>query len=253
MYAVERRQWLIDRARTLGRLDVTSISEELRLAPETIRRDLNGLEREGMVRRVYGGAVPIERLHFESALSVRATRRPAEKARIATAAAEMIGTAEAIFIDEGQLPLLVAQRLKPPHDITLVTSSVAIASEVAGRDNIEVLMLGGRIRAKTLGAVDHWAVEMLHDLVLDLAFIGANGISIQHGLTVPESSVAAVKAAALASSRRRICVADSTKFGSDSFVRFAELKDFEHIVTDSGLSDHDYRELRTLGLDVTRA
>ena len=82
MYAVERRQWLVDRARSNGRLDVTALSEELNLAPETIRRDLNDLERQGMLRRVYGGAVPIERLHFESALSVRASRRPAEKCRI---------------------------------------------------------------------------------------------------------------------------------------------------------------------------
>jgi DeoR family fructose operon transcriptional repressor len=253
MYAVERRQWLVERARSYGRLDVTALSEELNLAPETIRRDLNDLERQGMLRRVYGGAVPIERLHFESALSVRASRRPAEKGRIATAAVELLGTAEAIFIDEGQLPHLVAERLEPPHPVTVVTASLAIATELVGRPNVEVLIVGGRVRPQTLGAVDHWAVDMLRSLVLDLAFLGANGISVEHGLTVPESAIAAVKAAALGSSRRRICVADSSKFGADSFVRFAGLTDFEHIVTDTGLSDQHYREIRALGLEVTRA
>jgi DeoR family fructose operon transcriptional repressor len=253
MYAVERRQWLIERARSFGRLDVTELSDELQLAPETIRRDLNDLERQGMVRRVYGGAVPIERMQFESALSVRAQRRPAEKARIATAAIELIGTAEAIFIDEGQLPHLVAEHLAPNRPITVVTASLPIATELATRANVEVLMVGGRIRPKTLGAVDHWAVDMLRSVVLDLAFLGANGISVEKGLTATESSVAAVKAAALESSRRRICVADSSKFGTDSFVRFAGLADFEHVVTDSRLNDNYCNQIRAVGPEVTRA
>ena len=85
MYVIERRQWLIEHARRTGRVDVAEMSSELSLAPETIRRDLKDLERQGLLRRVYGGAVPIERLSFESALSIRATRRQAQKNRIAAA------------------------------------------------------------------------------------------------------------------------------------------------------------------------
>src|SRR5271167_4155963 len=90
VYAIERRLWLIEQARKIGRLDVSTMSTELGLAPETIRRDLKDLERQGLVRRVYGGAVPVERLTFESALSMRATRRQAEKNRIAEAAASLV-------------------------------------------------------------------------------------------------------------------------------------------------------------------
>lgn len=253
MYAVERRQWLIERARTSGRLDVTEVSDELGLARETIRRDLTSLERQGFVRRVYGGAVPVERLTFESSLTMRAQRRQEEKHRIATAAANLVRSAESIYIDEGNLPQLVADQLKPTHPVTVVTASLAIATSLVGRDNVEVLCLGGRVRAETLGVVDHWAVSMLESIVLDLAFMGANGVTLEHGMTVPESAVAAVKTAAIRCSRRRIFVADSTKFGSDSFVRFAQFADFERIVTDNALPIDYAAELHSRGIELTRA
>jgi DeoR family transcriptional regulator, fructose operon transcriptional repressor len=253
MYAVERRQWLIERARTSGRLDVTEVSDELGLARETIRRDLTSLERQGFLRRVYGGAVPVERLTFESSLTMRAQRRQEEKHRIAIAAANLVRSAESIYIDEGNLPQLVADQLKPTHPVTVVTSSLAIATSLVGRDNVEVLCLGGRVRAQTLGVVDHWAVSMLESIVLDLAFMGANGVTLEHGMTVPESAVAAVKTAAIRCSRRRIFVADSTKFGSDSFVRFAQFADFERIVTDNALPIDYAAELHSRGIELTRA
>ncbi|UQX87575.1 DeoR/GlpR family DNA-binding transcription regulator [Jatrophihabitans telluris] len=253
MYAIERRQWLIERARTSGRIDVSTMSEELGLAPETIRRDLNDLERQGLVRRVYGGAVPVERLAFESGLTMRAQRRQEEKNRIAQAAATYVRAAESIYIDEGNLPQLIADHLRPERPITVVTPSLPIATSLVDRDNVEVIVLGGRVRATTLGAVDHWAVGMLSTLVLDLAFMGANGVTLEHGLTVPDGAVAAVKSMAMRVSRRRIFVADSSKYGSDSFVRFAELNEFERFVTDDALSVEHAAELHARGIEVTRA
>jgi DeoR family transcriptional regulator, fructose operon transcriptional repressor len=252
MYVLERRQWLIERARKVGRLEVSSTSEELGLAPETIRRDLKDLERQGLVRRVYGGAVPVERLTYESELATRATRHQSEKNRIAEAAAALVKTAESIYLDEGNLPQLIAQHLHPERPMTVVTSSLPIATSLASREHVVVIVLGGRVRAQTLAAVDHWAVAMLETLVLDLAFIGGNGVSLDHGVTVPESSVAAVKAAAMRASRRRILVADSSKYGSDSFVRFAQLHEFERYVTDDGLPVESAAELHARGIEVMR-
>ena len=253
MYAIERRKWLVERARRSGRLDVSEVSDELGLARETIRRDLTSLERQGLLRRVYGGAVPVERLGFESNLSMRAQRRHEEKQRIATAAAKLVRAAESIYIDEGYLPQLVADQLRPGRELTVVTPSLAIATALASREHIEVLCVGGRVRAQTLGVVDHWAVAMLQSMVLDLAFMGANGVTLEHGMTVPDSAVAAVKIAAVQSSRRRVFVGDSTKFGTDSFVRFAEVTDFERIVTDTALPIDLAAELHSRGVELTRA
>jgi DeoR family fructose operon transcriptional repressor len=253
MYVIERRQLLIEHARRTGRVDVAQMSKEFGLAPETIRRDLKDLERQGLVRRVYGGAVPVERLTFESTLSVRSTRRQAQKNRIAAAAATFVKAAESIYIDEGFLPNLIGDHLPPDRPVTVVTPSLATATSLVGRPHVTVLVVGGRVRAQTLGTVDHWALAMLETLVLDLAFMGGNGISLDHGVTVPDSAVAAVKTMAMRASRRRILIADSSKYGADSFVRFAQLHEFERFITDDGLTVEHAAELHERGIDVMRA
>jgi DeoR family fructose operon transcriptional repressor len=228
------------------------MSTQLGLAPETIRRDLKDLARAGLLRRVYGGAVPVERRAFESPLSMRETRRQAEKKRIAEAAASYVNVAESIYLDEGYLPQLIAEHLQPVRPMTVVTSSLAIATLLVTREHVEVIVAGGRVRAQTLGVVDHWATSMLESVVLDLAFMGGNGISIEHGVTVPDSAIAAVKTMAMRVSRRRILVGDSSKYGTDSFVRFAELGDFERFITDDGLPVESAAELHLRGLEVLR-
>jgi DeoR family fructose operon transcriptional repressor len=253
MYVIERRQMLLEHARRTGRVDVAQMSKELGLAPETIRRDLKDLERQGLLRRVYGGAVAVERLSFESGLAVRSTRHQAQKHRIAAVAATHVKSAESIYIDEGYLPSLIGENLPADRPLTVVTSSLVIAKSLANRPEFTVLIVGGRVRAQTFGAVDHWAVGMLETLVLDLAFIGGNGISLERGVTVPDSAVAAVKAMAMRVSRRRILIADSSKYGVDSFVRFAHLRDFERFITDEGLSAEQAVNLHENGIDVTRA
>jgi DeoR family fructose operon transcriptional repressor len=252
MYVIERRQMLLDHARRTGRVDVAQMSGELGLAPETIRRDLKDLERQGLLRRVYGGAVAVERLNFESALSVRSTRHQAQKNRIATAAVTFIKAAESVYLDEGFLPTLVGEHLPADRPITVVTPSLAAAKALVDRPETTVLIVGGRVRAQTLGAVDHWAVAMLETLVLDLAFIGGNGISLERGVTVPDSAVAAVKTAAMRVARRRILIADSSKYGVDSFVRFAHLREFERFITDDGLPVEQAANLHEHGIDVMR-
>jgi DeoR family fructose operon transcriptional repressor len=94
---------------------------------------------------------------------------------------------------------------------------------------------------------------MLRDLVIDLAFLGANGISRDHGLTTPDPAVAAVKSEVVARSRRRIFVGLHTKFGAASFCRFADIEDFELLVTDTGLSPSEARRFSVLGPQVVRA
>lgn len=250
VYAEERRLLLVQRARADGRVDVAALSEELAVAPETIRRDLNDLEAHGLLRRVHGGAIPVERLGFETDLSGRAVAMRAEKTRIARAAAARLGDAESVFIDEGSTAQILVDQLPPDRSLTVVTSALPTGVALAGRSNVDLLVLGGRVRGQTLGAVDHWATRMLADLVLDLAFLGANGVTVQHGLTTPDPAVAAVKAAAVAASRRRILIADHTKFGINAFCRFAGVRDLEAIITDEGLPTAQADALRAAGPEL---
>jgi DeoR family fructose operon transcriptional repressor len=195
----------------------------------------------------------VESAGFESNIAHRSTSLVGEKRRIAAAAAERLHGAETIYIDEGVTPQFVAEAIRPDGPITVVTSSLLAAGSLAESPEVTVLLLGGRVRGRTLATVDHWAMRMLGDLVIDLAFLGANGISREHGLTTPDPAVAAIKAEVVARSRRRVFVGLHTKFGASSFCRFAQLSDFEVLVTDTGLSPGEARRYTVLGPQVIRA
>jgi DeoR/GlpR family transcriptional regulator of sugar metabolism len=174
------------------------------------------------------------------------------KRRIAAEAVLHIEDAETIFIDEGYLPQLLARQLPTETALTVVTASLPVASMLAVRPSCLVILLGGRVRGRTLATVDHWATSMLSGLVIDLAFLGANGISRTHGLTTPDPAVGAVKSAVVAASRRRIFIGAHVKFSAVSFVRFAEVSDFEALVTDTGLAPSEAHRYMELGPAVIR-
>ena len=108
------------------------------------------------------------------------------------------------------------------------------------------------MRGRTSATVDHWALRMLGEMWIDVAFLGANGISRDRGVTTPDPAVAAMKQEAVRRSRRRILIADHTKFGMISLCRFAELGDFGTIVTDTGLSAREASRYEALGPRVIR-
>jgi DeoR family fructose operon transcriptional repressor len=255
--ADERQRQILLRARGDGRVDVGSMASELKVAPETVRRDLRQLVDRGVLQRVHGGAYPVESASFETNLAHRTTSMVAEKRRIAAAAAARVHGAESIYLDEGVTPQLVGEALTegatPGTKLTVVTSSLLAAGALATAPGITVILLGGRVRGLTMGTVDHWATRMLSELVIDLAYLGANGISREHGLTTPDPAVAAVKSQVVSRARRRIFVGLSTKFGVASFCRFADLTDFEALVTDTGLSAGEAHRYSVLGPQVIRA
>jgi DeoR family transcriptional regulator, fructose operon transcriptional repressor len=253
MRADERQRLILVQARTDGRVEVGTLAAELDVAEETVRRDLRELVDRGVLQRVHGGAYPVESAGFESNIKHRSTSLVGEKRRIAAAASERLHGAETVYIDEGVTPQFVAEAIRPETPITVVTSSLLAAGSLAEVANVTVLLLGGRMRGKTLATVDHWALRMLRDLVIDLAFLGANGISRDHGLTTPDPAVAAVKSEVVAQSRRRIFVGLHTKFGAASFCRFADIGDFELLITDTGLSPNEARRFSVLGPQVVRA
>ena len=227
--AEERQREIVRVARATGSVDVTALAAELGVAKETVRRDLRALEDHGLVRRTHGGAYPVESAGFETTLAFRATSHVPEKRRVAAAAAELLGDAETVFVDEGFTPQLIAEALPADRPLTVVTASLPVAGALAQNGNVSVLLLGGRVRSGTLATVDHWTTKMLSGFVIDLAFIGANGISREH-------HTAGVH----------------TKFGAVSFCRFAEVGALEAIVTSTLLPASEAHRYTLLGPQVIR-
>ena len=247
-----RQRQIVEFARERGRVEVPALAEELQVATETIRRDLKALAGRRLLKRVHGGAIPLETVAFESGVEYRSQVDLAQKHRIAGAAAGQLHGAETVYLDEGFTPRLIAELLAD-EDLTVVTSSLLAAEALAHSGTVTVLLLGGRMRGRTLATVDEWALERLRALVIDVAFLGTNGISLDHGLTTPDPAVAAVKQTAVRVATRRILVAAHSKFGQTSFCRFAEICDFESIITGTELPAAEAHRYEALGPNVLRA
>ena len=253
MYAEERQQHILDRARAAGRVDVNSLAETLDVTPETVRRDLTILERHGVLRRVHGGAIPVERLGFEPGVETRTERYVAEKERIAKAALPHLPDEGTILLDAGTTTLRLAELIPRDHELTIVTNSLPIATMVAQHPGLSLYLLGGRVRGRTLAAVGAWVTDALSDVFVDVAFIGTNGLSVERGLTTPDQSEAAAKRAMITAARRSVVLTDHTKIGVDHFSRFADLSDIAAVITDDGLDPETAAEIEALGPEVVLA
>jgi DeoR family transcriptional regulator, fructose operon transcriptional repressor len=177
----------------------------------------------------------------------------AEKERIAKAALEELPADGAVLLDAGTTTARLADALPGDRDLTVLTNSLPIAMKLSARPNLTLLFLGGRVRGRTLAAVDIWAMRALEETFVDVAFMGTNGFSVERGLTTPDSTEAAVKRAMIKAARRAVVLADHTKFGNDNLVRFGSLEDVETLITDSGLDAELVPAIEGTGVRVVRA
>jgi len=253
MYAEERQALIARRAHSDGRVDVSALAAELTVTTETVRRDLTALERAGLLKRVHGGAIPVDRLVPEPGVADREQVGVAEKERIATAALAEVPAEGSVLLDGGTTVARLAEALPADRPLTVLTTSLPIAVALSARPALSVHVLGGRVRARTLTCVDSWALALLEGLCADVAFLGANGVSVERGLTTPDPAEAAVKTAMMRAARRSVVLADHRKLGDDHLVRFAGLDEVEVLVTDSGVDAAAAEALEAAGPRVVRA
>lgn len=253
MYAEERQHEILRVARAEGRVDVVALAAEHGVTTETIRRDLTVLERAGHLRRVHGGAIPVERLGFEPPLATRDSVMTVEKERIAKAALAELPDDGAILLDAGSTTHRLAEAIPVDRELTVVVNSPPLATLLATRPNMSVIMLGGRVRGRTLATVDDWALAPLANLHVDVAFMATNGISVERGLTTPDPAEASMKRTMIASARRTVLIADHTKVGNDYLAKFGDLDDVDLFISDTGLDGGAAEELELAGLRVVRA
>ena len=232
MYAPERHQQILETARAHGRVDVAGLAKDLSVTPETVRRDLTALERRGVLRRVHGGAIPVERLGIEPGVADRQSHAAGQKERIARAALDELPDGGSIILDAGTTTVRLAELLPTDRELTVVTHSIPVAAVLVSRPNISLHLLGGTVRGRTLAAVGEWTRLQIAEVYADVAFMGTNSISVEHGLTTPDIAEAAVKRALIDAARRTVVLADHSKFGRESFARVAPLSDVDTVITD---------------------
>lgn len=241
MLAAERHDRILALLASTGHVRTEELARALSVSDETVRRDLSALERQGLLTRVHGGATLREPIAGEEASFLdRASTAPEEKVAIGRIAASLVRPGMTVMVDVGTTALEVAKAL--PHDYhgTVVTCSLLIAAELAGRPRIEVLVSGGRVRAGDLALSNATTLGFFQDLRPDIAFLGSGGVSAEAGLTDFHVDEVATKRAVLATSARSYVLADSTKHGRIAAFRVCGLDGF------TGLISHEPAE-ETLG------
>ena len=250
-YADERKRHVLEALRRDGRVDAAAVAAQLSVTGETVRKDLIQLERQGLLRRVHGGAVSVTHLAYEPAVDAR-TGFLTEKVRIAKAALNHLPDRGSVLIDAGSTTAQLAEIFPGDRELTVYTNTLTVALQLLTRPLVTVYTLGGRVRPVTFAEVDDWAARALAEINVDVAFLGANGVSVDRGLTTPDPAEAATKRRMLSCADRCVLLADHSKIGAVSGVRYGELRDIDLLITDAGLPDAERSALRAAGLEVER-
>ena len=247
MLAAERRDLLLARLRSDGKLVAKALAAELGLSEDSIRRDLRELAAAGLCQRVYGGAVPAS-----PALADYATRRdvePKSKQAVAKHAATLIRPAGIVILDGGTTTLAVARALPTDLECTVVTHSPTIASALLDHPRVEIILIGGRVfkhSAVTCGAA---AVEAAAAISAEVFLVGVTGVHPIHGLTTGDADEAAMKRALARRAAETYVLASVEKLGAVSRFEVLPLADIAGIVTD-GHDNDVVSELSARGVNM---
>jgi DeoR family transcriptional regulator of aga operon len=246
----ERRRRILEVLARRGAVQVSELTKAFGYSEATLRRDLQRLENEGRLRRAHGGAVDVgDSAELELPPNDKAILQVAEKQAIAAAAAQLVRPGEVIALNGGTTTLELARKLKTIGDLRVVTNSIGIATELAGLPGVEVTVTGGALR-RTLELIGPLAEQALVNFYVDKAFIGVDGLSVQHGLTTYNQAEAQADRTMIGQARRVIVVADHTKLGRVTMALIVSIRGVATVVTDSGAAAAQLDALRSAGLEV---
>ena len=248
---------ILEKLRQSGTVTVEVLSAELGASLVTIRRDLDQLERDGLLQRTHGGAVSIEPLFYEPFKNDRVFQAnlekfAEEKRRIGRAAGALIKKGETIALTPGTTTLEIIRCLPLNQDITVVTNTVNIAMELSKRKDIDVFVTGGHLRGDWFSLVGPTAIQSLQPMLIHTLFVGADGIDSKWGASCFSSDEADLNSAMVKLSRRRVAVADHSKFGIVAGWRICEASEFDILITDTDASDDAIAPFQQKGLEVLR-
>jgi DeoR family transcriptional regulator of aga operon len=241
---------ILERLSADGSVSVVDIATELDVSAATVRRDLRLLEDQRLLGRTHGGAVP-QGVVYELPLRYKSARQHQQKLRIAREAAGRVADGWAIGLTGGTTTTEVARVLVDRRRLTVVTNALNIASELAVRPNLKLVVTGGVARPESYELVGPIAEASLEGLNLDMVFLAVDGISPAAGLTTHHEIEAGTNRALLQRARHVTVVADSSKIDRVAFARICPLAKVDELITDAGADRAALAALRDSGLVVT--
>ncbi len=232
MLAIERRNAILSVLREDKHVVVSELAKAFEVSEETVRRDLDKLEKEGLVVKTYGGAVISENNSVELPYVVRKKANVTAKQKIAELAAGIISDGDTLILDASSTAVFIAQKIKSKKDLTLITNSIEVLMELSDVTGWKILSTGGLLKERSCALVGNQAEECLSRFHVDKAFISCKGIHPEHGFSDSSDMHAAVKRSMIQSAAQVFFAVDSSKFGKLSLTTISNFDGVEAIITD---------------------
>ncbi len=232
MLAIERRNKILAILQKDSRVVVSDLSTLFKVTEETIRRDLEKLEKEGFAKKTYGGAIINESPNVDLPFTIRKTANVANKQEIAQIVASIIQDGDHIMLDASSTAVYIARQLKNKKNLTIITNSIEILVELSDIAGWKVLSTGGVMKEDSLSLVGYQAEKMIQSFHVDKAIVSCKGIDVDKGVTDYNEMEAQVKKLMIESSTMSILAVDSSKFDRISFTKLCDLTSINQIVTD---------------------
>ncbi|MFL5896343.1 MAG: DeoR/GlpR family DNA-binding transcription regulator [Thermoleophilaceae bacterium] len=249
----DRQQGIYMLALRQGSVDVADLARRYSVTTETIRRDLSDMQERQLLRRVHGGAVPIERMNHEPMVDARDVVNADEKLRIATKAIDEVPERGSVIIDSGSTGARLADVFPAERDVHVVTNSLTTALTLSRRGLRDLTVLGGAVRTKRLAMVDDTTRAELEHMAIDVLFFSCDGLSFQHGLTTPYKEEHTLKRAMMERAHKVVALVDHSKFGNVQMFGFAAFDEIDVLITDTGVDQEAVDFLSGHGIVVHRA
>ena len=249
MLAAERKNLILEKLQDEKRVVVSELSELFEVSEETIRRDLDKLEKMGLATKTYGGAVLVENSNAEMPFQVRRKKNLQGKRAIAEIIAGLVADGDHIIMDPSTTAVAIVKALSDKKRLTIVTNSIELLVELGDASGWDVISTGGTLKENYLALVGPQAVDCINSFNADKLIMSCKGIDMKKGITDANELFSQVKKAMLRSAKQIILAADHTKFEKIAFSKICEVADIDMVVTDVRPSDAWMEYFKDKGID----
>lgn len=250
MLIADRYERIVELVNERGSIRVSELSTLCQVTEETIRRDLDRLEKAGRLLRSHGGAVSLRDRQPETPYAEREIMNAAEKQRIAREAVMMIKPGDRILLDASTTAWYMASHL-PDMPLTVLTNSIRVAAELSGKERIDVISTGGQLSRRSMSFVGHLAERSLELYHVDKMFFSCKGFHLERGVSESNELQAMVKRKMISIAEQVILLCDSSKFGIQAFTHVAATSELDVVITDYSPGADQLKQLQELNIAIT--
>lgn len=250
----ERKKKIMEYIENHTSAQIRELADQFHVSEATVRRDLDALDRQGVLRRTHGGAIKTERgASCESQFTERISLMKEEKRRIAQRAAHLVRPGDTVLLDAGTTAFFIAQALTGHENMTLITNDLNIAYQTVLAPSSSLIVTGGARRTGRQDLVGSLPESFIRSMHVDVAFLCVDGLDMEGGATVADFGSVGIKQLMLQAASRSVIAADHSKLGKVALARICALSEAGLILTDSGADPQWIAQMKKLSVPVETA